>query len=67
MTDPWLDPLLTECSCRHCRAGRMCRAMADRFRAYVRVRADTEAGIDVHSIDMEEQRGQRRRWWRRSR
>lgn len=24
-----------------------------------------DEGIDVHSIDMEERRGHRRRWWRR--
>lgn len=35
-----LDPLLIECPCRHCRAGRMCRDMADLFRRCARQDGD---------------------------
>lgn len=34
------DPLLIECSCRHCRKGRMCREMADLFRRCARADGD---------------------------
>lgn len=35
-SDRWLNPALIDCSCRHCRKGRMCRHMADLFRRCAR-------------------------------
>lgn len=28
----WYDPRLTRCECRHCRKGRLCKDMADRYK-----------------------------------